>query len=577
MTLLKNRSLGLAVINFGAKTLKLCLAVMVCGLMIGVGGVVGEPSVPNPSAAVSAGGSNGQTGTVAEGDDSDNAGNPFDKPRNETEVNFRGVEGERAMADSKDARKMMHSLITSQFTTFFQTITMVENAAAFGLANGFNASSNLMQSIYSSATLNHQLRGRPETIQQLEFQNRIYDKLEEDKKHPNAWALGIMRATGDSFQRADDDKRFFIPEDLVAAEDPKLQTISAGEAITLEEGKDKREDTETLKLAETLLADVTPAAGESNPAPGTKDYALAYLGEIEYTKKATGPKIISTTKAVAAKKVGQKEVAEAAGTTTTVDIRGLELRTAELQKKIWDAFSVELLKKYCEFKTQDENYRQDPFNKSLPSKKVTPEILEKASSKTIKLTINLVDQIFKVYASQRPADPSKPTTINCNVFKNHQEAMPMKYEELGEGKGPDCIGAPKSCNQNKWLFRLTQMLAKDRAISEFKLTYEKLINGALSQNPIFLVKVHEYMCASLKAEGGAASDLSMCDPAVWLEALAVENRQKWVRQVEEFAKWAQNIGGASNLGFAGSNSIAQAGGNVEGMSSPPAGGGGGSE
>jgi hypothetical protein len=482
------------------------------------------------------------------------------------------------MSDSKDARKMMHSLITSQFTTFFQTIIMVENAAALGLANGFNASSNLMQSIYSSATLNHQLRGRPETIQQLEFQNRIYDKLEEDKSHPNAWASALIRATGDSFESSKAADRSHVPEDLASApEYSKEQQIEAGEAVTLDENKQERKNTETLKLAETLLADVTPAAGESNPAPGTKDYAHDYIGEIEYTKKATGPKIISTTKAVAATQIGKKEVVEADGSKKEVDIRGLELRTAELQKKIWDAFSGELLKKYCEFKTQDENYRQDPFNKSLPSKKVTPEILEKASSKTIKLTINLVDQIFKVYASQRPADPSKPTTINCNVFKNHQEAMPMKYEELGEGKGPDCIGAPKSCNQNKWLFRLTQMLAKDRAISEFKLTYEKLINGALSQNPIFLVKVHEYMCASLKAEGGAASDLSMCDPAVWLEALAVENRQKWVHQVEEFAKWAQNIGGASNLGFAGSNSIAQAGGNVEGMSSPPAGGGGGSE
>jgi hypothetical protein len=570
MTLLKNRSLGLAVINFGAKTLKLCLAVMVCGLMIGVGGVVGEDEAPNPNADVATGSTAGETGARTKTTElSENSGKLFDRKRQEREFSIRGAQGWSGLADSKDAKELVRSLITSQMTTMFQTVTMVENGAAFGLANGLNTATGLLNSITNSAHLDYVLKGQPETTQQLRFINGIHKGMRKQKKNKDSAIAGILWTSNDTLKN----------ESTYNSKLEEFTERKPGELNMSDSLYDESDQAESADAPETpgpekisLVKTLLEGNGTDSGKPGSEGYAKEYIGDLEYENIESGARTVTNVEPKSATK------SERVAGNLVEQARGLQLRTAELQREVWDAFSAELLKKYCEFKTSDGNYEPKPFDKSLPSKVVTQEMLDKASSKTIKLTINLVDQIFKVYASQRPADPSKPTTINCNVFKNHQEAMPTKYEELESGKGPDCMGEPKKCNQNKWLFILTNKIAIDRAISEFRLAYEKLIDGALSQNPIFLVKVHEYMCASLKARGGLAGvgQLVMCDPAVWLEGLATKNREEWIRQVEEFAKWAQNIGGASNLGFAGSNSIAQAGGDMGDVSSPPAGGGGGS-
>lgn len=122
--------------------------------------------------------------------------------------------------------------------------------------------------------------------------------------------------------------------------------------------------------------------------------------------------------------------------------------------------------------------------------------------------------------------------------------MPVDYEKA-DAKFDNCQTDPKKCSRNRALLRLVELIAEDRVIEDYKGWHEAAMNQALGHHPWISLKVQELMCTSLRANR-SGGQISLCDTTNWLEAIAEENRQVWVRFVDELSRMSQNaIGSAS--------------------------------
>ncbi len=476
------------------------------------------------------------------------------------DVHLPGLQGFKGMADSKDLRAMLRQMITSQTITMHQTMMMVENGAATGFIGGMQTVSNLMNNMVQSSDLELSLKRAqdPKGMKALAFANSIFKGMKKQTKNKEAWPLGLWFASGDNpkkaleaGQMADD----FDPNEnggasvgdaLAIVEDSEASPSASGSEVASGAELDTEKE---IKLVDKLLGN----NGAVAPSPKSAAYAKKYLGNIVYKfEQSAGPSSQTRTVFEPAEEVKTKK--GATGTTEQdKQVRGFELRRWEIQKDVWNA-TYDLLGKYCEFKQNNQNRRANIFEKRTPASVVTKDLLEKASSQGIRMTINLIDQLFKVFVGVNAAAPSDPTGLKCDFSgKTAESTMPDEFKPQEGAKIQNCENDPKNCDRNKWLFLITQIIAEDRTINEFRETHEALINGALAEHPAFLVSVQEFVCTSLMADRRGGNDLSLCDPGIWLDMRAESNRQRWVNKIGDFSEWAQNVGGASNFNFKGQN------------------------
>jgi hypothetical protein len=470
--------------------------------------------------------------------------------------------GFRGLAESKDIKDMLRGLITSQVSVMHQTMMMVENGAATGFIGGMQTVSNLMHNTVQTAQLELALKQitDPQGMETAAFANAVHKGMKKQQSNQQAWPLGLFWASGDT-----------LKEPL--AEGQKSENFQKnvkggsviGDAILIpgEGGGDPEESKEEIKLVETLLEEVDNAKD-----PKSRRYAKDYIGDAEYKLEGRidgDPKAQLKTTFTKADKKAEKKGAQGEGDDKF--IRGFEFRRWEIQKEIWDAM-YKVLGDYCKFKTEQSNRGVGIFRKRSPASVVTKEKLDKTSSAGIRMTINLIDQLFKVFVGVTSNGAEDPAKIKCDFEgKTADTTMPDEYKEQQGSVIQNCENDPKNCDRNKWLFIITQMIAEDRTIGEFRAAHQALINGALAQHPAFLIKVQELVCASFQ-EGG-----TLCDPVLTLEDRAERNRQRWVRKVTEFSEWAQNAGGAPNFTFKPQQIPNQTGGSGE-LGAMGSGGGG---
>ncbi len=545
--------------NFSAQLNRLSSTALVIVITLSLlcGFAVAEQEVPADSAGVPS--TTDQHSTI------DGKGNvPKDGGKNKVrtnksrDVHLPGLQGFKGMADSKDLRAMLRQMITSQTITMHQTMMMVENGAATGFIGGMQTVSNLMNNMVQSADLELSLKGvtDPDGMKQLAFANSIFKGMKKQSKSKEAWPLGLWFASGDDpktqlteGQIAQDfvpneNKGAIVGDALAIVEDSESDPSASGPEVASGAEPDTEKE---IKLVDKLLDN-----NGSTEGPKSTAYAKKYLGNIVYTfESSAGPSSQTRTAFVPASEKANRK--GATGTDQDKQVRGFEYRRWEIQKDVWNA-TYDLLGKYCNFKQNNQNRSAEIFQKKTPASVVTKELLDKASSPGIRMTINLIDQLFKVFVGVNAAAPNDPTGLKCDFEgKTAENTMPDEFKPQDSARIENCENDPKNCDRNKWLFLITQIIAEDRTINEFREAHEALINGALAQHPAFLVSVQEFVCTSLMADRRGGNDLSLCDPGLWLDGSAETNRQRWVNKIGQFSEWAQNVGGASNFNFKGQN------------------------
>lgn len=510
--------------------------------------VSAQEKVSSDYAGVQNTGSNPRTTNDAEAPISRDGGKLKIREHKDKQVHLPAMTGFSGMADSKDLREMLRGLISSQVMTMHQTMMMVENGAATGFIGGMHTVSNLMNNAVQSAQFELELKGiqNPNGVDRLAFANAIHTGM-TNQQNKNAWPLGLFWASGDKFKdfKTGETAQNFKPNpNGGAVSGDAVAEVGGGTASTT-----PAEPAKEVKLVDTLLKGNGAQASE----PQSAEWIRKYVGDIHFATEQSKDDPKGKTKVTYVKAEESREKEGATGNDEDKLARGFELRRAEVQKDIWNS-TYELLGAYCRFKTEGSNRGRPIFQKETPASVVTKVLIEKTSSPGIKMTINLLDQLFKVFVGVTAQSPEETTKVKCDFAgRTADSTMPDEYKPQEGAAIENCENKPKDCSRNKWLFLITKIIAEDRTIYEFKQAHAALLNGALEQHPTYLVKAQELMCTSLVAGTTGQTDTSLCDPVLFLEGRAELNRQRWVAKITQFSEWAQNIGGGSNLTFSGQN------------------------
>lgn len=504
----------------------------------------------------------------------------------------------RGLMDSAEYKKMLKDLITSEVPVMYQTMMMVENGAATGFMGSVQSVSQLLSNSMQSAQLELAMRRVAGPDAEKQYVNAVYDGLKENKDNGEyLWPVGLYYASGDKITEQLDDQNHKLKNSYKSSDE-------GGASIVQHLPEDERGNEETKwKLSKVLFGE----SSDDQRLNKIKKFFTDVVGDVEFERENDGNKKDNPAVMVNVKYIKPElkaEVEKAGGTSsfsaTTDDtlktmssvstmnsdedtipvpdeVYGVNVKRENLRKETWKQM-YEILQGYCEFKQQNRNQGQELFKKIYSHEYLNfdQNRLDKVSSKNLKVSLNVVDQIFKIWV-QTSTDSTQPTKIDCK-FENAEEEMPKDTE--GNDGGDSCDGAEKArkCRRNKWLYRLVDAIALDKLIEEAKDTYEKAMQKALALDASTSQKVAQLFCHSFLATEMAGVSEQQCDIGFYFDSISGANRQRWSDQLEASARLAQSLGGSSNFRFQPNNSLSAAGGSYDsaGDADPAAGGGGGS-
>jgi hypothetical protein len=491
----------------------------------------------------------------------------------------------RGLSDSKEYKNMFREMVTSQVPVMFQTMMMVENGAATGYIGALQSVSNLLRNQVQAADLELKMRRVADSTgaSEKDYVNAVFEGMKRNQASEYSWPLGLAVASGDEFTGQLNEKLKI---------DNELRQLDFGGASNVDhlpkEWKDKNQNKYTWLLSDVMWGD---NSSTDQRVKDLKKLQTEVLGDVEFkaTKPAASDPKVTVTKTYKEPTIKKLRVKGESGGTgiastglTTMatsqspaprEIKGINSYRQKRKEEVWEGM-YEILDEYCKFKTNDENARKNVFQKVTAASKIRKEMLNKVSSPNMTVTINLIDQVFKIWVQTAGAGDSEPTKIKCDFSqKDPTESMPDDWETPNK-KFDDCETKPKQCIRNKWLYKFVDIVSYDALLEDVRGAYEKGMLRLLASDPSLGVAWQELMCGTLNAAMESTGDYTMCDVGYYLEQEAGKNRARWHTELEDLAKLAQSLGGASNFRFQPNNSLSVAGGGVE--STMPTGGGNGS-
>lgn len=581
---------------------------LVAAMSVGAGGVHAAP-IPegrlNNSAAEEVTGNTGATSVKQSITLPYDAGKFSDKPAETKITRMPAHLGFRGLADSKEYKKMFREMVSSEVPTLFQTMMMVENGAANGYLGAIQSVSSLLGNTVQSADLELKMRhiADPSGASERDYVNAIHDGLKNNQNGKYLWPMGIFYASGDRL-----DKEGLKEEHKLNS--PFIPHPRGGASLVQHLPQEQRPgnganaDATEWKLSEVIFKD----GANDQRTQKIKAFFTEAIGDIKFedpSQNKDDPAVqikatyVKPTKKETVKKGGGTGAASlssaADGSMTTMsnvstmaagnddfpvpdEVYGVNVLREEIRKKTWEDM-YKLLGLYCEFKKENGNKGLKLFNKKFASEWIDMaggNLMEDVSSNNLKVSLNVVDQIFKLWV-QTTTDANQPTKINCN-FENAEAEMP-EDSEANEG-GDSCEGADKAkkCRRNKWLYRFVDIIALDKLIDKSRDAYEKAMQTALTVDASTAQYVNQLFCNSFLANTSSESNQNQCNIGFYFDSISGANRQSWSDQLEAAAKLAQSLGGSSNFRFQPNNSLSAAGGSYDsaGDADPGAGGGSGS-
>ncbi|MFN4896829.1 MAG: hypothetical protein ACK5GN_06385 [Pseudomonadota bacterium] len=493
----------------------------------------------------------------------------------------------RGLADSKQYKQMFREMVTAEVPTLFQTMMMVENGAANGYIGALQSVSNLLGNTVQAADLELKMRriADPSGASERDYVNAIHEglKKQNDNQGKHLWPVGIFFASGDNLHE--------VLTDSQKAEVPfKEHDFGGASNVDHLPRHYNAGNNYEWKLSDLVWG--KQSSGD-NRAEGLKQLQIDVFGDVQFNavKPIKGDPNVIVTKTFIAPKIKPLKVKGGGGagtggtarlTTMSSDLgppqqlQGIRSYQQTKREEVWEGM-YKLLDEYCKFKTQNENRNKEIFQKQIAASKLTTEMIQKVSSPNMAVTINLIDQIFKIWV-QTAGSAQEPTKIKCDFSKSEpKDSMPDDWTPPTQILD-NCEKNPKQCTRNKWMYKFVDMIALDKLLEEVKGAHESAMMRLLSSDPSAAIVWQELMCASVQSNTQADGAATMCDVGFYFEALMGQNRGRWHTELEELAKLAQSLGGSSNFRFQPNNSLAAAGGGYDsaGDADPGSGGGSGS-
>jgi len=464
-------------------------------------------------------------------------------------------------------------MITSQVPVMYQTMMMVENGAATGFMGSMETVPGFLDNITNAAQLEIKLKEitNPGGAEAYSYAKNIHLGMQKQKddQGKKLWPVGIFYASGDMLDDTPLGEKSGYRIEREITPHPYGGSIKADSIEDLEEAGAAPPATTKALAAGSGSAPVTTKSTATSggdiklsdvlwkKSPQSK-HQDQYDTDLDFQKKIVGDILIKKGDASPNTPTSVSEAKFEDPTESVEDknpppehrggpfkLKGFYYLRYEKKRKLWEK-TYKLFGDYCQFKADNENQSRELFQKLTPASKITPQMLKDTSSRSFKWTISLIDMFFKTWIETRSQDSKEATKIVCDFRGNESpdKSMPVDYEKA-DAKFDNCQTDPKKCSRNRALLRLVELIAEDRVIEDYKGWHEAAMNQALGHHPWISLKVQELMCTSLRANR-SGGQISLCDTTNWLEAIAEENRQVWVRFVDELSRMSQNaIGSAS--------------------------------
>lgn len=584
-----------------SKTFPMVLGAIIASSLVGIGPVWGEVEIPVGNLTGAAGedvsANTGPQPPSTQALLSYDSGKPIELPGETKITRMPGHTAFRGLADSTQYKEMFKGMITSQVPVMFQTMMMVENGAMTGFIGSLQAVSNMLDGSIQSANLELAMRGVLGPDAQRQFVNAVHEGLKrnEGKSGENLWPVGLYYATGDQIAESLTDNKFKLEQKY---QENQTKGATMVQHVSTDRRPQNNEDVDKATLWDFVFANGagTGSSAADNRRDEQKKWAKEVVGDFKFERVQTNANpynpryeikwtFVPPTLKAPIKQDNSFSAAVSGRFEVPDEVYGMNVKLHEIRKKTWTSMYL-LLNNYCNFKKTNNNSGREIFDKWFAaeyiksSTQMANALLENVSSNNLKVTVNMVDQVFKIWV-QTSTDSTQPTKIDCD-FQNAEQEMPENAE--GNDGGDSCKGSDKAkkCRRNKFLYRLVDIIALDKLLDQAKDTYEAAMVNALTAGPSIAERVNTLFCNSLATNQNSDLNNSQCNIGFWLDSMAGFNRQRWSDQLESAAKLAQSLGGSSNFRFQPNNSLAVAGGGYDsagdagGEASTGGGGGGGS-
>jgi len=290
--------------------------------------------------------------------------------------------------------------------------------------------------------------------------------------------------------------------------------------------------TKPVLISEQLFSSASAA---NNPdAPQLKQALLNWVGDITITAEGAGNNKWLSTKYSSTPAINDQSGVMGPTQSPCFDRpTARETKLCEKQLEVWKHLNA-VMKQYCEFKKNNPNDGKYIFEKTKPADAINTEDWVGVQAFDVQVTINFVDQFFKLMLARKPIDE-----IDCNSFKGDESTFPGGFQGgISSGQFDSCEGAQaKTCLRNIVLFEVTKKIAESRVVTFFEVLWEHAYAAAGSDQDTknwtqFL------FCDSLKLGWP-------CEPGPAFDLQLERNRQEWIVFLNNFSKLAQGQGGSS--------------------------------
>ena len=437
------------------------------------------------------------------------------------------VEGFQQIAGSEVIKTMFKNMITEPVPVMFQTMMMVENGAATGFIGSMNSVSNLFANKMQASDL--QLKFMDAAVSNNEHKVAYVESVFESIKEKNKglWPAALSYSTGDK----PEEKPSTAYQSYTANDNPAgSSTKDIAEAASGGSG----ENTD-YTLSKFLF---TATHGEQNTQnlSAFKDDLTKWVGDYKISSDGNEP-LTQVSKPEFVPPTEQRKGPYA----NNAYIIGYEWKVYKESESAWKAIN-KVMKEYCEFKKTNSNESKEIFEKERPSKAIK-DIKDwgKTQSIDIGLTINFIDQFFKLMLSRKILKELK-----CDLFNESSNLPDEREMQVDNGSNFDtCDSSANSpCLARLILYNVAKFIGKhnaewfyrDLSLLSLKRSLRTGVNHAASD--IWSQQTAQLFCHSLNLP-------QPCNPVATFDERMWQNKLAFQAFGDKFAKFAQGQGGAS--------------------------------
>lgn len=435
------------------------------------------------------------------------------------------VEGFQQIAGSEVIKTMFKNMITEPVPVMFQTMMMVENGAATGFIGSMNSVSNLFSNKMQASDL--QLKFMDAAVSNNEHKVAYVESVFESLKDKNkeVWPAALSYSTGDK----PEEKPNTAYERFTANDDPAGSNIKdIAEAASGANGSSSASE----KTLSEFLFEATDGEQNTQNLSHFKDDLTKWVGDYKISSDGNQPLI----------QVSKPEFVPPTETKQGSDvIRGYEWKVYKESESAWKAIN-KVMKEYCEFKKTNSNESKAIFEKERPSTAIRSiEDWGKTQSIDIGLTINFIDQFFKLMLSRKILKE-----LNCELFNESSDLPDEREMQVDDGSNFDtCDSSANSpCLARLILFNVAKFIGKhnaewfyrDLSLLSLKRSLRTGVNHAASD--IWSQQTAQLFCHSLNLP-------QPCKPVATFDERMWQNKLAFQEFGDKFAKFAQGQGGAS--------------------------------